>query len=105
MRETVDYEYVVDEKDKDSVHIKLLSGDYKDTVFKYGKVGVKEEGDKAYLQFNFDVIYSPIKKLDKKLEFRNYIGDLLSTIITKQLDVEETYYDENRTDDIKESGL
>ena len=105
MRETVDYEYVVDEKDKASVHIKLLSGEYKDTVFKYGKVGVKEEGDKAYLQFNFDVIYSPIKKLDKKLEFRNYIGDLLSTIITKQLDVEETYYDENRTDDIKESGL
>ena len=105
MRETVDYEYVVDEKDKTSVHIKLLTGDYKDTVFKYGKVGVKEEGDKAYLQFNFDVIYSPIRKLDKKLEFRNYIGDLLSTIITKQLDVEETYYDENRTDDIKESGL
>ena len=105
MRETIDYEYVVDEKDKTSVHIKLLTGEYKDTVFKYGKVGVKEEGDKAYLQFNFDVIQSPIKKLDKKLEFRNYIGELLTTIITKQLDVEETYYDENRTDDIKESGL
>jgi hypothetical protein len=51
------------------------------------------------------VIQSPIKKLEKKLEFKNYIGDLLSTIITKQLDVEETYYDENRTDNIKESGL
>jgi hypothetical protein len=105
MRESVDYEYVVDEKDKASVHIKLLNGDYKDTVFKYGKVGIKEENDKAYLQFNFDVIESPIKKLEKNLEFKNYIGELLSTIITKQLDVEETYYDENRTDDIKESDL
>jgi hypothetical protein len=105
MREAVDYEYVVDEKDKASVHIKLLNGEYKDTVFKYGKVGVKEEGDKAYLQFNFDVIQSPIKKLEKNLEFKNYIGDLLSTIITKQLDVEETYYDENRTDDIKEPDI
>jgi lipopolysaccharide biosynthesis regulator YciM len=105
MREAVDYEYVVDEKDKASVHIKLLSGEYKDTVFKYGKVGVKEEDNKAYLQFTFDVIQSPIKKLEKKLEFKNYLGDLLSTIITKQLDVEETYYDENRTDDTKESDI
>jgi len=105
MREAVDYEYVIDEKDKNSVHIKLLTGEYKDTLFKYGKVGVKEEDDKAYLQFNFDVIQSPIKNLEKKLEFRNYIGDLLSIIITKQVDVEETYYDENRTDDIKESGI
>lgn len=105
MREAIDYEYVVDERDKSSVHIKLLTGEYKDTIFKYGKVGVKEEDDKAYLQFNFDVIQSPIKKLEKKLEFKNYIGDLLSTIITKQIDVEETYYDENRTDNTKESDI
>lgn len=105
MREAVDYEYVVDEKDKSSVHIKLLTGEYKDTVFKYGKVGVKEEDNKAYLQFNFDVIQSPIKKLEKKLEFKNYIGDLLSIIITKQIDVEETYYDENGTNDTKESDI
>jgi hypothetical protein len=105
MKEAVDYEYVIDEKDKNSVHIKLLTGEYKDTIFKYGKVGVKEEDDKAYLQFNYDVIQSPIKNLEKKLEFKNYIGDLLTIIITKQVDVEETYYDENRTDDIKESGI
>jgi hypothetical protein len=105
MKEAVDYEYVIDEKDKSSVHIKLLTGEYKDTIFKYGKVGVKEEDDKAYLQFNFDVIQSSIKNLEKKLEFRNYIGDLLSIIISKQIDVEETYYDENRTDNTKESDI
>jgi hypothetical protein len=43
MREAVDYEYVVDEKDKTSVHIKLLTGEYKDTIFKDGKVGVKKK--------------------------------------------------------------
>jgi hypothetical protein len=105
MREAVDYEYVIDEKDKSAVHSKLLTGEYKDTIFKYGKVGVKEEDDKAYLQFNFDVIQSSIKNLEKKLEFRNYIGDLLSIIISKQIDVEETYYDENRTDNTKESDI
>ena len=101
----VDYEYVVDDKDINSVHIKLMTGEYSDTTFKYGKVGIEEKDGNAYLQFNFDVIQSPIKNLEKKLEFKNYIGDLLTIIITKQVDVEETYYDENRTDDIKESGI
>ena len=91
----VDYEYVVDDKDINSVHIKLLTGEYSDTTFKYGKVGIEEKDGNAYLQFNFDVIQSPIKKLEKKIEFRNYIGDLLTTIITSQLDVEESYIDEN----------
>jgi hypothetical protein len=91
----VDYEYVVDDKDINSVHIKLITGEYADTIFKYGKVGIEEKDGNAYLQFNFDVIQSPIKKLEKKIEFRNYIGDLLTTIITSQLDVEESYIDEN----------
>jgi hypothetical protein len=86
---------VVDDKDINSVHIKLITGEYADTVFKYGKVGIEEKDGNAYLQFNFDVIQSPIKKLEKKIEFRNYIGDLLTTIITSQLDVEESYIDEN----------
>ena len=69
MKEGIDYEYVIDEKDKASVHIKLLTGEYKDTVFKYGKVGFKEESpEKVYLQFAFDVISSPFKKLEKKEE-------------------------------------
>ena len=91
MREAVDYEYVIDEKDKTSVHIKLLTGEYKDTIFKYGKVGVKEEGDKAYLQFNFDVIQSPImkpKKLEKDLDFKQFAGDLLVNIMSANLDEE-----------------
>jgi len=100
-----DYEYVVDDKDLNSVHIKLLTGDYKDTTFKYGKVTIDEKGDNAYLQFNFTVIQSSVKKLDKQLEFRNYIGELLSTIITSQLDIEESYIDENGTDDYTESDL
>ena len=106
MKEGIDYEYVIDEKDKASVHIKLLTGEYKDTVFKYGKVGFKEESpEKVYLQFAFDVISSPFKKLEKKEEFKNYLGDLLTIIITKQFETEDKYYDENGTIDTKESDL
>lgn len=101
----VDYEYVVDDKDVNSVHIKLMTGDYAGTTFKYGKVAIEEKDDNAYLQFNFDVLQSPIKKLDKMLEFRNHIGELLSHIISSQLDIEESYIDENRTDDTEESDI
>ena len=100
-----DYTYIVNDKDVNSVHIKLLTGEYAETVFKYGKVGIDEKDGNAYLQFNYDVISSPVKKVAKKLEFRNYIGDLLVSIITSKLDIEEGYYDENRTDDTEESDL
>ena len=101
----VDYEYVVDDKDVNSVHIKLMTGDYAGTTFKYGKVGIDERDGKAYLQFNFNVIQSPIKKVEKKIEFRDYLGDLLTFIISSQLDIEESYIDENRTDDTEESDI
>ena len=84
----------------------LFRSEYKDTVFKYGKVGFKEESpEKVYLQFAFDVISSPFKKLEKKEEFKNYLGDLLTIIITKQFETEDKYYDENGTIDTKESDL
>jgi hypothetical protein len=100
-----DYTYIVNDKDVNSVHIKLLTGEYAETIFKFGKVGIDEKDGNAYLQFDFDVLSSPVKKVAKKLEFRNYIGDLLVSIITSKLDIEEGYYDENRTDDTEESHL
>ena len=102
----VDYEYVIDDKDVNSVHIKLLTGEYEGTIYKYGKVGIEEKDGNAYLQFNFDVIKSPIRKVAKSEDFRNYIGDLLMGIVTSKLDMEnEDLYDENRTDDSEEPDL
>jgi hypothetical protein len=92
MTEAIDYEFVVSEKDKNSIHIKLLTGEYKDVLYKYGKVGFKEEeNDVVYLQFDFDVISSPIKKVEKDENFRNYIGDILTQIITGNLEIDELY--------------
>ena len=97
-----DFEFVIEENDKNSVHIKILTGEYTDTVYKYGKVNIDEKDGNAYLQFDFDVISSPIKKVDKTREFRNHIGDILLNIMMDKLDIEEGYYDENRTDDTSE---
>lgn len=97
-----DFEFIVEDKDINSVHIKVLTGEYTDTIYKYGKVSVDEKDGNAYLQFNFDVISSPIKKVDKTEGFRNHIGDILLNIMMDKLDIEEGYYDENRTDDTSE---
>lgn len=104
MIEGIDYTYIYPANDDTTVHIKLLSGDYVDTIFKYGKVDFEEKNEQAYLHFGFDVIQSTImkpRKLEKNKDFRNYIGGLLIEIISANLDQE--IIDESGTTDIEES--
>ena len=106
MIEGVDYCFLYPKKDKDSVHIKLLSGPYKDTVYRYGKVSFKEEMDQMRLLFAYYVIESPVmkaKKLESNEDFKNYIGPLLVEIMSSNM--EQEVIDETGTDDTKESNL
>lgn len=101
MIEGIDYCYVFPDNDKQNVHIRLLSGKFKNTVYKYGKVGLKEENQQAYLQFNYDVIESPINKIENNEEFKNTIGDLLTELLARQLNNEGST-DEDRADYFEE---
>ena len=90
-------------KDGTSVHIKFIQGPYKDITFKYGKVKFKEEDNQVYLLFAYDVIESPVtkpKKLEKDIDFKNYIGDLLVNLMSNNLD--QDIIDETGTDDSSE---
>ena len=96
MVECLDYCYIYPKDDGASVHIKLLEGPYKDTIFKYGKVKFKEEDGQMYLLFGYDVLESTVskpKKLEKDETFKNYIGDLLVEIMSSNMEqdiVDET---------------
>lgn len=106
MQEGIDYNYIFPAKDDKSVHIKILTGDFEGTIFKYGKVKVEEKDDEGYLHFAYDVIESKVskpKKLEKNEDFKNYIGNLLVEIISSR--VEQEIIDENGTTDIEESDL
>ena len=105
MIEGIDYCFIYPKEDDQAVHIRLLDGPYKDTVYKYGRVGFEEKNEQMYLQFNFDVIGSTTKtkKLEKDLDFRNYIGDLLVEIMSSN--IEQEIIDETGTIDSTESGL
>ncbi len=106
MIEGLDYCFIYPKDDSTAVHIRLLDGKYKDTVFKYGKVKFKEENDQVYLLFAYDVIESTVdspKKLEKDMDFKNYLGDLLVEIMSSN--IEQEVIDETGTDDIKEPDL
>jgi hypothetical protein len=106
MIEGLDYCYIYPKEDKELVHIKILDGKYKDTVFKYGRVGFEEKNGQVHLQFNFNVLESNVlkpNKLEKDNEFKNYIGDLLVEIMSSN--IEQEIIDETGTSDIKEPHL
>ena len=100
MVEGIDYCFIYPKDDTTSVHIRFLTGPYKDTVYKYGKVKFEEKNDQVYLLFAYDVLESNIdkpKKLEKDESFKNYIGDLLVEIMSGNL--EEDVIDETGTSD------
>ena len=106
MIEGLDYCFIYPKDDATSVHIKLLEGPYKGTLFKYGKVKFEEKGEQIYLLFAYDVLESPIdkpRKMEKDTDFKNYLGDLLVEIMGSN--VEQEVIDEAGTDDIKEPDL
>ena len=103
MIEGLDYCYIYPKDDGSAVHIKLLEGPYKSTVFKYGKVKFKEENEQLYLLFAYDVIESTVskpKKLEKDEAFKNYIGDMLVEIMSSNM--EQDIIDEAGTDNSQE---
>jgi len=106
MIEGLDYCFIYPKDDGQAVHIKLLDGTYKDTIFKYGKVKFEEKNGLMYLLFAYDVIESPVmkpKKMEKDDKFKNYIGDLLVELMSSN--IEQEIIDETGTSDSEESSL
>jgi uncharacterized protein YwqG len=106
MIEGVDYCFIYPKDDETAVHIRFLDGPYKNTTFKYGKVKFKEENEQIYLLFAYDVIESSVdkpKKLEKDIDFKNYIGNLLVEIMGSN--IEQEIIDEAGTIDIEEPRL
>ena len=106
MIEGIDYCYIYPKDDATTVHIRLLNGPYKDTVYKYGRVKLKEENENMHLLFAYDVIESTVdnpRKLEKDEDFKNYIGDFLVEIMSSNL--EQEIIDETGTNDSEESNI
>ena len=79
------YSFVENDFSDDSWHIKINQGVYKDIVYKYGKIQVKEKDEQATLSFQYKIIDLP-EHLDEQdlncsVEFMDMLGDILTHII------------------------
>lgn len=87
-KEGVDYTLVIPETQNDKIDVKLLSGEFSGVIYNYGKVAVEEnqEDESAHLVFEYEVIDSSgLENLEESAEFKNYIGDILVSMIMKNL--------------------
>ena len=88
-KEGVDFVDEIPKTEDTTVGIKIIRGEYSDTIYQYGKVKFEEESDGAiYLRFVYNVLESPLGKeeLEKSSQFKDYIGDILVNIISANLD-------------------
>tara|TARA_B100001939_G_scaffold340067_1_gene347648 strand:- start:940 stop:1260 length:321 start_codon:yes stop_codon:yes gene_type:complete len=78
----------VQRQEDDFTCIKLLSDEYKDVIFKYGKVGFAKDEDEhgnLPMRFDYDILQNPNKiELDTN-EFVDHIGDILVELMEKQI--------------------
>lgn len=87
LKEGVDFAFDLSEGLGNNVRIKLLQGDFSGVVYSYGKVSVEEdeENDRAYLNFDFDIDdNNDIEGIEKNIDFKNHIGDILTSIVLSQ---------------------
>ena len=84
--ELKDYELIPDNDNINDWNVRILSGDFVETVLKFGAISINEKG-KDIMTFNFDVISSPDSELTvDNTELQEYAGDLLQAIIRDGID-------------------
>ena len=79
--ESKDYELIPLEDDTDAWGVRILTGEFSETVIKYGNVGFEGTGKNMMMKFNFDIISTPDEDLDvTNTELQEFARDILFTI-------------------------
>lgn len=84
MKENVDYELISPQDDphEQAWHIRILTGDYVETVLAYGNISL--DGKNDCLRFNFDVIFSPDKELTPEdTELQTVAAEILHEVLNE----------------------
>lgn len=83
MQENEDYELVVG--DDDHWNIRIIKGEFTETIYRYGTVKVSEDGE--HLKYDADVIFSPDEELNEDNEdFQKLTGEILLSVIQSSID-------------------
>lgn len=88
-KEGIDYTLIIPEEQNQNIDVKILKGDFTGVIYSYGRVAVeeKEEDDgSAHLNFEYDIFDSNgMENLEENEKFKNFIGDILVSMIMSQI--------------------
>lgn len=89
MIQNEDFELIPDD-DPEWWNVRILKGDYTETVFRFGSIAVMEDSDK--MSFDFNILSSPIEGL-KEEDCQDVVTEILNTVmldaITKAVENQE----------------
>lgn len=95
--EGVDYELIPDYVDDQSWNIRFLTGDFVETIIKFGNISA--DGKQDSISFNFTVVDSPIKTLTPDdVDLQNECGSVLMSVIEGAIAKKEIQVTERKTD-------
>ena len=80
--ESKDYDLIPLDDDTDAWGVRILTGQFTETVIKYGNIGFEGEGDDMVMKFNFDIISTPDDdlELESNTELQELARNILFTI-------------------------
>lgn len=80
--ESKDYDLIPLDNDTDAWGVRILTGQFTETVIKYGNIGFEGEGDDMVMKFNFDIISTPDDDLEveSNTELQELARNILFTI-------------------------
>lgn len=78
-KQNEDYELIPG--DGENWDVRILTGEYTETVLNFSKLQVSEDGE--HLKFNFDIVSTPDESLDAEtnIDLQNTAGMILSSIL------------------------
>ena len=79
--ENENYQFIpVNRDNKESWDIRILDGDFVETVFYFDKLQVAEDGE--HLKFNFEIVSTPNPDLTtENVDLQQYVGMVLYNIL------------------------
>lgn len=78
MQENVDYELIPVEN-QEHWQIRIKTGAYIETVFEFGKLKIVDE---EYMNFSYELIYSPIEELNEEdTDFQYVVKEILMSVM------------------------
>ena len=79
MKQNEDYELIPG--NGENWDVRILTGDFTETVLNFSKLKVTEDGE--HLSFNFDIVSTPDLELnaDENIDLQNVAGVILSDIL------------------------